>query len=127
MTINVGDKEIVFREDSGSLVVFEITYTELDKRGHHKAVSSDGHEVLRNATDGMSMSGYVTFSCKGKSYEGLYRKKGVEKEPDWLRNFGYYAFCQEHKRFYRTDCTYGCFDCNSQNAKQMPKTLATKW
>lgn len=127
MTINVGDKELVFYESIGTVEVVEITYSEINGSGAHKAISSDKTEFTRCPPDGTSMSGYVVFRAGNKSYQALSRKKGLSKEPGWLREYSYYAFCNEHKTFYRTDCRLGCFNCHRSAQQKGADTIATSW
>ena len=125
MTIKEGDKELLFIDTQADVNIIEITYTEINENGAHKAMS-DNFEFTR-IPPGDTPSSYVAFRGANKTWEALSRKKGVKTEPSWLKPFGYYAFCKTHNTFNRTDETIGCFDCYSEKLKRQPKTVANSW
>lgn len=121
LEINVGDKEIVFNQQH----IFEITFTEIHDNGRHLA-EADGIVFTRNPPAGDSMSGYLTYTANGRSYEALTRKQCLLKAPTWLLKVPYYRFCDEHKVFYRTDNGLKqCLKCYSK--KKEPAPFATNW
>ena len=125
MTIKEGDKEILFIDSLESPSIIEITYTEINANGAHKA-KSNGFEFTRIPA-GDTPSSYVVFQSGNKTWEALTRKRGVKTAPNWLEQFNYYAFCKTHNAFYRTDGTLSCVSCYSDKMKSQPKNIASSW